>query len=142
LRSITISLPFTTFSEDELASAFDAYPHVQEITIRGGLLQDFRSEGKCASAAKAIALRCPSLQKLKFRNFDRVKVARPNVNVVIERRVGEEVTVSMEVVDQDHLEPWSSIGPSITDFLRLATEVSTITGYLAELLYTSGPPEA
>jgi len=94
LRTIEVSLPLETFSEEWLTFAFATYPHVEEITIRGGLLQDYESEGKYASAAKAIALHCRSLQKLNFVNFAKVLVERPNVYLLIERLDGEEMTVS------------------------------------------------
>lgn len=48
------------------SNAFDTYPYVEVICIRGGLLQNYQSEGKYASAAKAIASRCRSLRKLGF----------------------------------------------------------------------------
>lgn len=66
LRTITVSLPLLIFSEDELASAFDAYPQVEEITIRGGLLQHHWSEENYESTTKAIGLRCPNLKKLNI----------------------------------------------------------------------------
>jgi len=97
LQSITVSLPLQTYSKDVLADTFSAYPSVEEITIRGGLLNGYRSKEMYASAAKSIAYRCENLQRLHFKNFDQVIIDRPNVSLCIEHG-REEILVYIESV--------------------------------------------
>jgi len=99
LWSITVSLPLLTFSEDELAYAFDTYPYVEEITIQGGLLEGDHSQEVYASAAKTIESRSRNLQKLNFRKLDEIIVNRPNVTISIEQEVGEGAVVSAVCVN-------------------------------------------
>ena len=98
LRLISLSFPSLTFSKDELAFAFAAYPHVEEIIVQGGLLQNFRSGEKHKIAAEAIASHCQSLRKLAFVNCDSEqdpvdRVEKLEVYLHIERNE-EEIKVS------------------------------------------------
>jgi len=77
------------------SNAFDTYPYVEVICIRGGLLQNYQSEGKYASAAKAIASRCRSLRKLGFISHKRESTDR-DVYLCIERRNEKEIKVSVQ----------------------------------------------
>lgn len=98
LQSITVSLPLLTFSKNRLAIAFSAYPSVEEVTIRGGLLEGYPSKSIYRRAAKIIASRCQNLRKLHFKNFDEVVVDRPNVSLRIERG-REDILVYIESID-------------------------------------------
>jgi len=93
LRSITVEVPLLkALTGGELAFAFGAYPHVEEITIRGGQVPNGDT---CAEVAKAIASRCQNLQKLEY--FDkpfRFSAGTDAMSLHIEWRAGEEIAVS------------------------------------------------
>jgi len=111
LQSITIWLTKRNCTDGDLAFAFSAYPHLEEITIRE--LEDDQYREKYASTAKAIASHCPNLKRLTFKKLDEESLKRlapfsifekldedldkrAIVSLRIERHTGEGIVVTTD----------------------------------------------